>query len=149
MDAVTKVCFKCPERGPQPLSKFYKHPKMADGHLNKCKACTKRDVREDYAAARPARHEYERKRAKTKKRKVDQRRHMRAHRERHPERFKARTAVSNALRSGRLKRGPCKVEGCKARKVQAHHADYKKPLEVEWLCFKHHRELEHGQTVVF
>lgn len=29
---------------------------------------------------------------------------------------------------------------------QAHHEDYARPLDVRWLCFKHHRET-HGQQV--
>lgn len=42
----TKRCFKCGRE--LPLSSFYKHPQMGDGHLNKCKDCTKKDVKKDY-----------------------------------------------------------------------------------------------------
>lgn len=41
-----KKCFKCNRF--KSLDQFYKHPKMEDGHLNKCKECTKKDVSVHY-----------------------------------------------------------------------------------------------------
>lgn len=40
----TAVCFKCKRE--KCLSEFYKHPQMANGHLGKCKDCTRKDAKE-------------------------------------------------------------------------------------------------------
>lgn len=43
MEEKTKKCFKCEKE--LPITEFYKHPNMGDGHLNKCKSCTKNDTK--------------------------------------------------------------------------------------------------------
>lgn len=59
---------------------------------------------------------------------------------------KARAAVARALKSGKLVRGECAKAGtspCSGR-IEAHHADHSKPLDVTWMCFGHHYGGEHG-----
>lgn len=41
-----KTCFKCNVE--KPISEFYVHKMMGDGHLGKCKECAKNDVRLKY-----------------------------------------------------------------------------------------------------
>jgi hypothetical protein len=49
-------------------------------------------------------------------------------------RRKVRTSVDN----GTIKKMPCEV--CGEARSEQHHDDYDKPLEVRWLCHKHHAE---------
>jgi len=58
----------------------------------------------------------------------------------HPEKSLAYDAVYYAKQTGRLEAQPCEVCG-ETKNVHAHHDDYSKPLEVRWLCPKHHRAL--------
>ena len=48
-------------------------------------------------------------------------------------------AVSHAIRAGKISKQLCEI--CGNIKVEAHHQDYQKPLEVKWLCPKCHRKL--------
>jgi hypothetical protein len=73
---------------------------------------------------------------------IKQRRYENARQDRreNPEKYKARNMVSNAVRDGKLFKQPCEV--CESTwKIQAHHDDYSKPLEVHWLCPRHHSEV--------
>jgi hypothetical protein len=47
-----------------------------------------------------------------------------------------------ALKKGVMIRQPCEV--CGNPKTVGHHHDYAKPLDVTWLCQKHHRQ-EHAR----
>lgn len=57
-----------------------------------------------------------------------------------PEQVKAHRAVHKALREGRLRRPPaCENCGRVTERIDAHHEDYSKPLDVDWLCVWCHR----------
>lgn len=126
---------------------FYKHKQMADGHLNKCKTCAKKDVKRRYyepdAIQRIA--EYERKRFLTPERKAKVSEYQRRSRAKHPGKYKARQRVGNAIRDGRLVRLVCEI--CQSPKTEAHHVDYRKPFDVRWLCREHHLEAENKRTI--
>lgn len=51
---------------------------------------------------------------------------------------RARSLVRKAIKSGTMTKMPCECCGS-TEKVEAHHNDYNKPLEVSWLCVKCHR----------
>ena len=138
-----KTCFKCKKK--KLASEFYRHERMADGLLGKCKECTKEDVKKNRESHRLKIAEYERQRFKLPQRKAAIKRYRKTRRKRHPQKIAAAQAIKNAIRSGRMKMRPCEV--CGNQRAQAHHDDYSKPLDVVWLCFKHHRE-RHGQVVV-
>ena len=137
-----KTCFKClKEKDP---SEFYNHTQMADGKLGKCKDCCKQDVQKNYADKREQYAEYERGRSQQPERKAKATEYQRKRRAANPLKYKATMLVNNAVRDGRLIVLPCEV--CfNTHDLQAHHDDYTKPLDVRWLCRKHHLE-EHNKV---
>ena len=49
----------------------------------------------------------------------------------------ARAYVNVYLSRGIIDRKPCEIKGCGGH-AEMHHDDYSKPLDVRWLCEKHH-----------
>lgn len=137
-----KTCSRCSQD--LPLTEFYRHPKILKGTINRCKSCTCRAVQANYRKNKAYYYAYEQERFHKPARKIWRMANQKRIRNADPEKYRARNAVSNALRDGRLHKLPCK--NCGSTKSQAHHTDYTKPLEVEWLCFPCHRK-QHGQTV--
>jgi hypothetical protein len=133
---ISKECFKC--KTIKPLEEFYKHPNMADGHVNKCKECNKNDVTAHRNKNIEKFREYDRARGKIPERIKAQVEITRAWRAEDSRRSVAHYAVAQAIRSGILVRMPC--IRCGKEKTEAHHEDYDKPLEVMWLCTPCHKQ---------
>jgi hypothetical protein len=135
---LTKVCFKCHQE--LPLDGFYRHPQMADGHLNKCKECAKKDVHENRGDKIEKYRAYDRARGNRQSAE-----YISDYRRRYPNKWCSVKMVNNAIRDGKLFSEPCAV--CGEEKTHAHHDDYSKPLNVRWLCAAHHKQwhLENGE----
>ena len=131
-----KECFKC--KTVKPLEEFYKHSAMADGHLNKCKECTKKDVGQHREQNLEKVRAYDRERGKNKERRKAAVEINRAWRAEDKRRLAAHNAVSRAVRNGHLFREPC--VRCGESKSLAHHEDYDEPLDVVWLCQPCHKQ---------
>lgn len=131
-----KHCFKCDLE--KPFSEFYKHKQMADGHLGKCKECTKKDVALHYQENFEKIQAYEKKRATTPKRRQLNAKYSNKWRKETKGASAAQCKVTRALKKGILVRQACVV--CGSEKSHGHHPDYSKPLSVIWLCQKHHKQ---------
>ncbi len=148
-----------------PLSSFYVHSQMPDGHLNKCIECTKKRIQKHRLLNLERIQAYDRERGKTehrkkavrlynkrpeirKKHKIYSRirRKLGLHKEsqkawnlKNRHKRYAQCLLNRAVKKGLVQKHPCKV--CGKKKVEGHHEDYTKPLEVIWLCRLHHAEL--------
>lgn len=64
---------------------------------------------------------------------------------RDPIKVQARLEVNKAINRKELMRLPCEFCGS-SEDIEGHHEDYTKPLEVIWLCQKHHHEHHERKT---
>lgn len=140
-----KTCFKCGKE--KERSDFYPLVGMKDGLLGKCKECTKEDVRKNRQSSPNARLYDKRRFKESKERREKTYAGVRKRREQRPDQYKARTALGNAVRDGRIvKPIACTVCGDTSRRIEGHHPDYTKPLEVVWCCTPCHRKID-GTTI--
>lgn len=65
---------------------------------------------------------------------------LRNYNERNRDKIKARRAVNNAIKTGRLLRQPCFC----GKPGEAHHPDYSDHFRIVWLCRDHHAD-EHSR----
>jgi hypothetical protein len=146
----SKICFKCGTE--KKLSFFYKHKGMADGRLNKCKECTKKDSRDnreknidyylEYDRGRsnhPLRVKARRAYAQTEQGKKAYAKSAKKWVERNHIKRSAHIILGNSLRRGDIKKSSnCEDCGISHKRIQGHHDNYTKPLDVRWLCPKCH-----------
>ena len=96
---ITKVCFKCNVE--KSLDNFYKHSKMLDGTVNKCKDCNKKDVRLNYEEKSKDESFVEKERIRSK-----EKYHRLNYREKEKDKYKKRpwtTKTSNLRKKLKLK----------------------------------------------
>jgi len=141
-----KQCFKCLET--KKLGEFYKHPRMSDGRVNKCKSCNKADVKKNREDNSDYYKSYEKSRANLPHRiagrlkfaqseagRACARAARKAWEDNNLIKKSASTMVGNAVRDGKLIK-PSTCESCsdKPSRLHGHHDDYAYPLVVRWLC---------------
>lgn len=131
----TKTCSRCGVE--KQLSKFQVRRASADGLTASCKECLA--AYDKSRANNPnrvaAREVYRRTDAFRVSHGAASKKYIESNRVRR----KAWIAVGNAIRDGILIKQPCHI--CGELEVEGHHPDYSAPLDVVWLCTKHHAQL--------
>jgi len=149
--AGAKVCKRCKKE--LKIEKFYIMKSGYASHL--CKECSKcvagewrKNNRERMLAKNCEYREknkekinaYSRNHCKSYQQKNKDR--IRVRRKRNYWKFIKKETSQNAfyarIRSGKITQKPCEVCGT-TKNIEGHHFDYNKPLDVIWLCLKHHR----------
>jgi len=151
----SKQCSRC--REVKPLADFTKCPRYTGGYSTWCRTCHSAYSRERNKTNAAHRRAYWR--AYSEPRREHIRAYGRQYCREHLAEFRARLnkvprVVRNArervyewVKLGKLTKGPCTVCGTTQGQIEGHHEDYGKPLDVLWLCAKHHSRLHKGSTI--
>lgn len=136
----TKRCRVC--LGDKDLSEFYKNKTCKGGLDTKCKSCSRRIITErrntrpeHYAAYDLARFSNPLRKQQIRKSRPKSKARWNVE---NPEKLSAHQALYYAISTGKVKRQPCERCGSTVH-VHGHHENYDFPLDVIWLCVKHHR----------
>jgi len=153
-----KKCKSCNKT--KDISLFGKNRTYKDGHDSKCKDCryelvkAYRSTERGRESARgTVRRYHQSQKGKAAKRKYevsDKGRENRRfdsikHKNRYPEKKRAREIAYYAIKSGKIAAASCVV--CGNDRAHAHHENYNKPLELTWLCVKHHSERHKNESL--
>ena len=127
-----KKCFRCGRE--LPLDEFYKHPQMKDGHLNKCKDCSKKDAKSDYDrnSSNEEWMEKERERGREKFKRLNYKSRFRKTRD-----IQRDAGISKKLR----------CRGYDTKGKEAHHWNYNKPRSVFLLSRRAHKRIHLHMSV--
>jgi hypothetical protein len=138
----SKICTKCKIR--KPIRKFHKNRSKKDGYNYNCYECYQIYFAEWKKRTNYDRKEYFRNYTSDPKIKKHISQYMTDYRRKNPlekKKHDARQKLNTAIRYKRMSRRPC---FCGKKKSEAHHENYNKPLDVQWLCKLHHEQLHHN-----
>lgn len=150
----TKICRKCGRE--LSLNDFYVHKEMSDGHLNFCKDCVRSRVAKHREDNIERIREYDRNRPNAKERNREEKERIKQNPKRYERyqeqkkewanknkyKIQAQRKVRNALKQEKIIRlDKCEVCDKTNCKIEAHHYDYSKPLDVIGLCVECHKNV--------
>lgn len=144
-----KECSRCKQT--KDISMFQVRRASPDGLTAACKSCL--SVYDKSRANNPDRVKARLEYSKTESGREARRRATKKYESMHVERVrksksdwdeanskkkKVHGITAYAIKTGLLTRSPCEICGC--AESHAHHDDYDAPLNVRWLCPRHHQE---------
>ncbi len=145
-----KQCTKCKEFLSE--SMFNKSNRKKSGLRSECRDCQHKDHKTYYSNPLVIKRKSEYRQipsVKTAYRISDKKRNATEHRRKYKSsantdywpKKKAHDAVHIAIKNGSMVRSDCEYihHGDCSGNIQAHHEDYDKPLDVRWLCVRHHK----------
>jgi hypothetical protein len=156
----TKICKSCGLE--KPLIDFYKHKEMSDGYLNICKECKKRYANEYRNINLEKVHQYDRNRPNAKERTEKNKLTLAQdpiRRKKYQDlknnwgrqnyiKRKAHNYVKRAIEKGLLIK-PLHCELCGAtERIEAHHENYNKPLDVIFVCSTCHHKIHKFKRIL-